>query len=130
VTVVLGHNTLGYTFGGFAGVGWNGVGGNADGDFLFRLADGSGQSPAVFRPTGTDTRFQNCDPGWWPRWGSGSDLSFGHSAASGSEIGSHGFCKQGNTYSGEPNEACGGHGDWGTTDMEVWFLKGSVSLNE
>ena len=36
--------------------------------------------------------------------------------------GYYGYCNQGNTYRGSPNAACGGHGNWGQTDLEVWFI--------
>ena len=29
------------------------------------------------------------------------------------------------TYAGEDNDACGGDGNWGATEMEVWYRVGS-----
>ena len=37
--------------------------------------------------------------------------------------GTYGYCDQGYTYAGSPNEAWGGKYTWGPTDVEVWFLK-------
>ena len=35
------------------------------------------------------------------------------------------YCDQGITYAGETNDACGGEGNWGATEMEVWYRVGS-----
>ena len=123
-TVVIAHNSLGFTFGGFAQATWAGNDGwayNAAGDFLFRLGPGVG--PVAYRPTGKDTYYQRRDPGFWPIWGSGNDLAFGFDGALGQ--GGYAYCDQGVTYAGESNEACGGKGNWGATEMEVWYRVGS-----
>ena len=120
-TVVIGHNSLGFTFGGFAQATWagNGFATKAAGDFLFRL--GPGARPVAYRPTGKDTD-QWRNPGWWPRWGYYDDLRFGFSGALGQDFA---LCDQGYTYAGETNDACGGHDNWGATEMEVWYRVGS-----
>ena len=122
-TVVIGHNSLGFTFGGFAQVTWAGDGNyatEAAGDFLFRL--GPGATPVAYRPTGKSTGYQLRDPGWWPDWGGGNDLCFGRYGALGQ---GYALCYQGYTYAGEANDACGGDGNWGATEMEVWYRVGS-----
>ena len=127
-TVVIAHNNLNFTFGGFAQATWVGnrnFAHEAAGDFLFRL--GPGATLVAYRPTGKFTDYQYCDPGLWPLWGRGAwgiggDLSFGGSGALGQ---SYAQCYQGNTYAGEPNDACGGDHNWGATEMEVWYRVGS-----
>ena len=121
-TVVIGHNSLRFTFGGFAQATWagNGDAREAAGDFLFRLGPGAG--PVAYRPTGKNTHYQNRDPGQWPAWGSGTDLIFGIYGALGQGVA---YCDQGTTYAGETNDACGGHDNWGATEMEVWYRVGS-----
>ena len=32
-----------------------------------------------------------------------------------------GYCTQGGTYRGTDGEICGGDGNWGATDVEVWY---------
>jgi len=121
--VVIGHNSLGFTFGGFAQATWAGndnYATEAAGDFLFRL--GPGATPVAYRPTGKNTYYQYRSPGDWPIWGSGRHLEFGRSGALGQS--GDAYCHQGNTYAGEPNDACG-HGNWGATEMEVWYRVGS-----
>ena len=134
--MVIGHTSLGFTFGGFGQASWqcpppcsNGFdwATEAEGDFLFRLGPGAG--PVAYRPTGDDTRYQVRGPGYWPRWGrrhlsepGGNDLSFGAYGALGQ---SNARCNQGNTYAGGTNDACGGRGNWGATEMEVWYRVGS-----
>ena len=106
-----------YTFGGYAEAGWGGslsYATEAAGDFLFRLGPGAA---AAYRPTGADTHNQLRAPADWPAWGDGADLGFGAHGA----LGTNGFCNQGTTYAGAPNAACGGHGNWGATEMEVWY---------
>ena len=123
-TVVIGHNSMRFTFGGFAQATWAGNGNwatEAAGDFLFRL--GPGAAPVAYRPTGKGTRYQVRGPGFWPWWGYNGDLGFGVSGALGQ--GSSAFCDQGSTYAGETNDACGGHNNWGATEMEVWYRIGS-----
>ena len=122
-TVVIGHNSLGFTFGGFAQATWAGnydYASEATGDFLFRL--GPGARPVAYRPTGRDTQYQWRGPGAWPSWGSGTDLVFGGYGALGQ---GYAQCYQGKTYAGEHNDACGGDGNWGATEMEVWYRVGS-----
>ena len=122
--MVIGHNSLGFTFGGFAQATWAGndnFATEATGDFLFWL--GPGATPVAYRPTGKDTHYQRRDPGWWPGWGIGYDLKFGAFGALGQ--GQLAYCYQGSTYAGERNDACGGEGNWGATEMEVWYRVGS-----
>ena len=130
-TVVIGHNSLGFTFGGFGQASWqcappcssgydHDYASEAVGDFLFRLGPGAG--PVAYRPTGGDTNYQGRNPGAWPTWGHyGYDLAFGISGALGQ---GNAYCIQGTTYAGEPNDACGA-GNWGATEMEVWYRVGS-----
>ena len=69
-TVVIGHNSLGFTFGGFAQATWAGnenYATEAAGDFLFRL--GPGATPVAYRPTGENTDYHYRYPGYWPNWG-------------------------------------------------------------
>ena len=93
---------------------------SASSDFLFRLQPGE---PERFLPkggTGSDaTNYQYINPTFWPVWGGGIDLSMGDGRAPGDG----GYCTQGGTYAGSDNEACGGYGNWGSTDLEVWFPK-------
>ena len=87
-------------------------------DWLFGLWPGP---PQRFEPTGTDTYdtpYQLVVAGWWPAWGNG-DLDIGWD--SGAPGGSGGFCDQGGTYRGPNGEICGGYGNWGATDVEVWY---------
>ena len=61
-------------------------------------------------------------PRLWPQWGGQPDLLFGDQGA----LGQHSaHCNQGTTYAGETNDACGGDGNWGATEMEVWYRVGS-----
>ena len=74
--------------------------------------------PQRFEPTGTDYQFVYTDR--WPVWGHyPGDLAIGDT--SGAPGGSHGHCDQGNAYHGTPGEICGGDGNWGATDVEVWY---------
>ena len=60
-TLVLGHNSLGYTFGGFAQSNWEGGGEwatAATGDFIFKLGPGMA---TVYRPTGANSEYQYQD---------------------------------------------------------------------
>ena len=54
----------------------------------------------------------------WPAWGIEADLEIGGSGAPG---GSDGDCYQGRMYRGTVDEICGGHWNWGATDVEVWY---------
>ena len=85
-------------------------------DWLFGLWPGP---PQRFEPTGTDTVYQIVEAGRWPAWGSALDIG-GNSGAPG---GSGGSCFQGGTYGyrGTEGEICGGYGNWGETDVEVWY---------
>jgi hypothetical protein len=125
-TVVLGHNSLGYTFGGYAMARWQEppyyIKSEAVHNFLFRFQPGPAK---LYRPTDTNTNYQMCNPAWWPWWGSAGephfydfkDLCFGMNGV----LGAGGICDQGNTYEGAPNETCGGLSNWGVTEMEVWY---------
>jgi hypothetical protein len=125
-TLVLGHNSLTYTFGGFAQASWGGHSWatGASGDFLFGLGPGA---MATYRPRpGGGSTYQERQGAHWPHWGSGDasssgDLVFAEYGVLG--VGASGrtaHCDQGNTYEGVPNEVCGGSGNWGATEMEVW----------
>ena len=89
-------------------------------DWLFGLWPGP---PQRFEPTGTgtDTTYQSVHADAWPAWGSGGvdDLAIGQT--SGAPGGAHGWCDQGHTYRGTDGEICGGDGNWGATDVEVWY---------
>ena len=93
---------------------------SASSNFLFRLQPGE---PERFLPKGGTgdhaTRYQEVAPDSWPVWGVG-DLDMGYNNGS---PGHNGYCDQGTTYAGSPNEACGGNGNWAPTDVEVWFLE-------
>ena len=122
-TVVIGHNSLGFTFGGFAQATWAGNGNSATeaaGDFLFRL--GPGATPVAYRPTGKDTEleYQSRGPECWPFWAGtvAPDLIFGACYGALGQIGA--AC-----YAGETNDVCGGADNWGATEMEVWYRVGS-----
>ena len=88
-------------------------------DFLFRLQPGE---PHRFLPLGSSgddaTDYQYVDPSYWPQWGGRDDLRMGKNGPPGSG----GYCNQGRTYAGSPNEACGGdYNSWGLTEMETWY---------
>ena len=90
---------------------------NTASDFLFRLQPGE---PQRFLPAGGAARFQDVGPKYWPTWGTGYDLSMGEGSFGGPGAG--GYCNQGHTYAGSPNEACGGGTKtWGRTDLEAWY---------
>ena len=95
---------------------------SASSNFLFRLQPGE---PERFLPKGGTsddaTRYQRVSQSDWPEWGWG-DLVMGNMGRNGPP-GTSGFCDQGTTYAGRPNEACGGNRNWGPTDVEVWFLE-------
>jgi hypothetical protein len=118
-TVTVAQNALGFMFGGYAERSWAGSGMDttASGDFIFGLAP---QAPARFNPTGSDTNYQYTVSDSWPGWGHyGSDLQIGRNEGPPSGLG--GFCDQGTTYSGTPDQICGGGvGTWGATQLEVW----------
>jgi len=75
-------------------------------DWLFGLWPGP---PQRFQPTGTHTAYQRVVADYWPQWGSNYDLDI------------DGGCSQGGTYRGRDGEICGGDGNWGATDVEVWY---------
>ena len=81
-------------------------------NWVFGLVPGP---PQRFQPTGTDTTYQHVNPDWWPDWGDSGDLFIGIS-----HPGSTGLCHQGGTYRGTDGEICGGDGNWGAADLEVW----------
>ena len=86
-------------------------------DWLFGLWPGP---PQRFEPTGTGTDYQHVEAGEWPQWGNDfGDLEIGWD--SGAPGGWYGYCDQGGTYRGTEGEICGGNGNWGLTDVEVWY---------
>eukprot|EP01045_Picozoa_sp_COSAG04_P013551 COSAG04_NODE_966_length_9138_cov_6.958624_4_plen_95_part_00 len=76
--------------------------------------------PQRFEPAGTDTHYQTVVADRWPMWGDGGDdLAIG--TGSDAPGGSGGHCIQGGTFRGTDGEICGGDGNWGATDVEVWY---------
>ena len=54
----------------------------------------------------------------------------GHNSLDFGNYGAPGYCAicrtyAGSTYAGHGNDVCGGHGNWGATEMEVWYRVGS-----
>ena len=84
-------------------------------DWLFGLWPGPSQR---FEPIGTDTAYQAVRAGEWPAWGGYGDLAIGLTSGA---PGERGQCNQGGTYRGTEGEICGGTGNWGATDVEVWY---------
>jgi hypothetical protein len=92
--------------------------------FIFSLAP---EEPERFRPTGANTGYQSASRYLWPSWGF-HDLYLGSTGAPGA----NGYCDQGATFAGSPNQVCGGGldrpgkckglGCWGETQLEVWRL--------
>jgi len=87
--------------------------------FIFKLS-GEGAASERFDPTGADELYQFAYPGDWPYWGSGHDLHMGGGRA----LGTDGYCLQGTTYAGTPNQICGcnayeNNGCWGATELVV-----------
>ena len=92
--------------------------------FIFRLGP---EEPERFPPTGTDTGYQSVSRYLWPSWGY-HDLYMGSTGPPGA----NGYCDQGETFTGRPNQVCGGGWDgagkceglgcWGKTQLEVWRL--------
>ena len=140
-TIVIGHNSLNFTFGGFAQTSWDEdiyyhlprtVAGREDArNFLFRL--GPGVKPMIYHYTGyrridimdrasvPNTAYQQVFVSCWPNWGA---LSFGICGELGNgELG--GDCIGGGFYEGRTNDTCGGAQNWGATEMEVWYRVGS-----
>ena len=99
---------------------------HAASDFLFRLQPGE---PQRFLPSGDGVDYHmaaraGADGVGWPQWGGGPDLTMGYNDSPG---GWGGWCDQGDTYAGSPNEACGGQPpNWGRTEVEAWFLAEGV----
>jgi hypothetical protein len=86
-------------------------------DYLYRLSPGEPERYETI--PGGDTRYQRIDPTLWPVFGFSGDLTIGYGNG---PPGPGGWCNQGHTYRGSPNAACGGDGNWGHTDLEVWFI--------
>ena len=83
-------------------------------DWLFGLWPGP---PQRFEPTGTKNHYQHVGTDRWPQWGDYHDLAIGVDAPGGSGS----YCDPGDTYRGTVGEICAGAGDWGATDVEVWY---------
>jgi len=133
-TVVIGHNSLKHTFGGFATSSWKCPGKDCPypdapwdksaagrDTFLFHLGP---REPKVYSTKRGSTKYQWRDSrSFYPSWGSGAkggfDLTFGNG-----ELGKlrAGCGEQGSSYEGKPNEVCGGD-NWGKTEMEVWYIE-------
>ena len=89
----------------------------ASSDYLYRLSPGE---PERYEPIpGGDAKYQDAAPTYWPTFGYGIDLFIGYDNG---PPGTSGSCDQGTTYRGSRNAACGGYGNWGHTDLEVWFI--------
>ena len=121
-TLVLGHNTLGKVFGGYAMATWSSRDGSyateATGNFLFQLGPGAAATYPTRAPG--PKLYQHRANGYWPIWGT-DDLKFGWGGA----LGNNGYCNRlrtaGYTYEGFGQEVCGGNYNWGVTEMEVWY---------
>jgi len=90
-------------------------------DWLFGLWPGP---PQRFEPTGSRPDYQRVYADYWPYWGHSGDLTIGETSGGGGTSGApgeNGACRQGGTYRGTKNEICGGEGNWGATDVEVWY---------
>ena len=91
-------------------------------DYLYRLSPGEPERYETI--PGGDTHYQETRPTYWPTFGyytgNGIDLTIGYN--NGPPGGTDGYCDQGATYRGSTNAACGGYGNWGHTDLEVWFV--------
>eukprot|EP01049_Picozoa_sp_SAG25_P014751 SAG25_NODE_2721_length_1422_cov_2.855631_1_plen_306_part_10 len=107
------RNSGGYVFGGFADDDWSSPGAQVSKGsnkcFIFGLGPGE---PVHFQPMGTDKYPMQCEQDTWPTWVWGDyQLAMGYSAGPG--IGA----------SCEPvDPICGGHGNWGETQLEIWRL--------
>ena len=86
-------------------------------DYLYRLSPGEPERYETI-PAGS-TYYQYVRPTYWPTFGAGYDLLIGDGNG---PPGNHGRCDQGEAYHGPPNAECGGDGNWGHTDLEVWFV--------
>eukprot|EP01044_Picomonas_judraskeda_P011676 COSAG03_NODE_1611_length_3776_cov_92.161817_3_plen_555_part_00 len=80
-------------------------------DFIFRLCPEPAQRFNATKGAWMYQQIHNHEFGTWGGYGALAiaDLNAGT-----------GFCDQGHDYSGEPNQICGGHANWGLTDLEVW----------
>ena len=84
-------------------------------DYLYRLSPGEPERYETI--PGGITSYQYANPISWPTFG--YDLNIGSYGPPGDTTGS---CDQGTTYRGSHDAACGGDGNWGQTDLEVWFI--------
>ena len=89
-------------------------------DWLFGLWPGP---PKRFEHQG-DTDFQIVRPDRWPQWGGNGhcdgDLVIGET--DGKPGGSHGWCPKGDVFkTTRDGQICGGWGNWGETNVEVWY---------
>jgi hypothetical protein len=95
----------------------------ASNDYLYRLSPGE---PERYEPIpGGNTDYQFVDPTYWPQFGGNDDLRIGWATDGRTVVspGTNSYCDQGHTYRGSPDAACGGnYGNWGHTDLEVWFI--------
>ena len=82
------------------------------GDWLFKLLP----APQRFTRSGNGTEYQFVWPDDWPQWG--GDLVIGQT--SGLPGFSFSSCDQ-VIYLADDDEICGGDGNWGATDVEVWY---------
>ncbi len=121
ITVTVARNSMNSSFGGYAEVSWGSSGaiwhtGDTSTDFIFGLRP----QLTSYGMTGKNPHFQSVHPDWWPTWGfeMNPDLGMGHGGPPGVGAG----CTQGSTYTGSPGQICGGDGDWGETELEVWRL--------
>eukprot|EP01046_Picozoa_sp_COSAG06_P013988 COSAG06_NODE_855_length_11931_cov_20.218813_12_plen_196_part_00 len=101
--------------GNYCGSTWCGDHGSSS-DYLYRLSPGEPERYETI--PGGSTLYQQAGPTYWPTFGGGADLRIGNDGPPGTQ----GYCDQGYTYHGSTNAACGGHDNWGHTDLEVWFI--------
>jgi hypothetical protein len=88
-------------------------------DFLFGLWMPGGKGPQRFLPTGNDIRYQYVSSDRWPEWGGGSKIELRVGQQNGHLGGAFGACNP-LTFAGSDDEICGGGGNWGATQLEVW----------
>ena len=81
-------------------------------NWLFKLRP----APQRFARSGNGTEYQLVWPDDWPQWG--GDLVIGQTSAS--PGGEFSACDQ-VIYLADDDEICGGDGNWGATDVEVWY---------
>ena len=92
--------------------------------WLFGLWPGPPQRFESTAGGGADTSYQLAMNWMWPQWGGNGELSIGGSDAPGKLYFGNltsGYCMQGIAYRGTDREICGGDGNWGATDVEVWY---------